>query len=297
MSPTVNRAPIAVTSLPSSCDAALAIPATSPTVIARDPSLDTCSLGSIDCSWEEMESLSIPGDAGFTGAGRGLRPGFLPPHPRLDRKLTLEYEFLRYEPKRLFSFVARNTNPHRLRYSLWNLFANLGIALRTLKFSWVLQRNCVPCVLAVDKTLSQFADGRVAAPRFYQVAERRSLSFCGVLDGNRPVRVRIGERDTLAESLTACVPSGQRACISVPVRGRPCFHALNVVHMPSGERYVLCGQQRRVYSLDSPADVQALHSRYGVAPALEGYFIVALTGSAPRMGILAHTPDMLRLMA
>ena len=176
--------------------------------------------------------------------------------------------------------MARNTNPQRTWLSFKNLLHILTDLISLKKPTLVLNQNCDHCARAVDQTLAQLTpQGRGPdTPRLHQVAEGRRGAFEALIN-QRPGRA-LQDQGAFIRELTEAISEGSRGCISMPVKGRPFSHAMNVVNMAGGNGlYIVCGQQNRVYDLNDPGDLEHFWRRYEIRQ--DQAAIIARTGKAP----------------
>ncbi len=211
----------------------------------------------------------------------GTKTTFLPDDARLNDELGLRAERdLNANPKDFLQFVARNTNPQRTWFSFKNLLNILTDLISLKKPTLVLNQNSVHCARAVDQTLAQFTpQGRGPdTPRLHQVAEGRRGAFEALI--NQHPGLALEDQGAFIRELTEAIGEGSRGCISMPVKGRPFSHAMNVVNMTGGNGlYIVCGQQNRVYDLNDPGDLEHFWSRYEIRQNQAA--VIARTGQAP----------------
>ena len=211
--------------------------------------------------WDDMSNMGAVNGPDETPC---FRTAYLPKNEMLNAELSQQFSINR--PDIFFGFVANHTNPNRIEYSLRNFLLLVIVMIMTGKFSFVLQRNCVHCTHAVDRTLAQFiADsGPESEPQMYQLAERNAGAFVGIKGSKLDIALTRTAINEVLYIIEDQVPAGKRAGIRVPVAGLPFAHAMNYVHLDSGEKFIICGQQRTRCNLQLPTDVIAFHTNYNV---------------------------------
>jgi hypothetical protein len=204
---------------------------------------------------------------------------FLPADAELDNQLENDAGLLNHQPEIVLKFIAKNTNPRRIVYIFQNILTLITEFLKSGKANMVVERNCVHCTQAVEKTLTQFPLAEKQKPHLFQVKNPGQGEFVGI-SPSVTAQELTGERDLL-DVLRSLVQPNQRACIGVPVLGKPYSHAMNYVRYNKNE-FVICGQTGTVYNMTSVTDQDKFAARYGVEKQEGGRFLqVIVTGKAP----------------
>ena len=227
---------------------------------------------------------------------------FLASNAGLNNRLSQELSSHPNKPEAFFGFIAKNTNPNRISYLFQNIFSAISNFLTGKKLDTVVERNCVHCTQAVDKTLAQFCSNRATEnPDLFQVGEPGRGEFLHITStsgSKEQFRSLTHKSDALSVLKEAVLntddsPSTdpkdatsnhKRACFSIPVRGQPHSHAMNYVHYDDNKEFVICGQTGTVYDLSRAQDRNLFNSYYGVAES-EGrprVLQVLVTGEAPK---------------
>lgn len=189
-------------------------------------------------------------------------------------------------------FLATQSNPYWLSGMLRNLGAYgpnlLGrpLALPPL----VVNRNCVYCAKAVDRSLDGAqADAMDTAPLWLARETRQgSLAFLTCAPGVRQGVVRVRPATPLVDALFQTIAPGRRAIASLPVLGYAGVrHAVNVVHLADGGRYLIDAQRNQVYDVARHDDRKRLEGVFGstgaeVDPHMTVPALYFDTGPAPR---------------
>ena len=249
-----------------------------------------------DDDWVLMDSLDEPAQAPIA---KPVATKFLPPDEKLNFRLVNELGSLANKPEDFFSFVAQNTNPYRIS----NFFQNLTVAATEFlsgKGLTAVERNCVHCAQAVDRTLAQFASPDADSHQLLQVAEAGKGAFLNLT--TRPTDDSIvvaltPASDTLAllkEAVNGAplddgtpgdsAATPKRACFTVSVKGRDFGHAMNYVRYDDDRSFVICGQTGTVYNLALATDRALFDKYYGAAESDKSVRIlqVLVTGAAPQ---------------
>jgi len=240
-----------------------------------DITQDEVELIETEESFKEMISQS-------TEAGAPeMKAALLPDDPSLNAELKQRADCLDAAPKDFLQFVAKNTNPRRTWFSFKNVLNIIAELISLKKPALVLNRNCVHCAQAVDRTLAHFtSEGHSDEPKLYQVAEggRGNFQALIALLGGRILPDQ--DKETFVRTLSDEIGKGSRGCISIPVKNYPFSHAMNVVYMADGHGpYIICGQQNRVYNLRNDADLEHFWNRYELRE--DSATLIVRTGQAP----------------
>lgn len=251
---------------------------------------------SSDDDWVSMGSFDEPV---LEPVAKPPSTKFLPSDEKLSFRLINQLGSLTNKPEDFFGFVAQNTNPYRIS----NFFQNLTIAatefLRGNGLTAV-ERNCVHCDQAVDKTLAQFVSSESDNYQLFQVAEAGKGAFLNLTTSPTDESIVLAltpKSDTLAllkEAVLGAPPKDgetadptanhKRACFTVSVKGRDFGHAMNYVHYDDDRSFVICGQTGTVYNLALAPDRALFDKYYGAAESDKSVRIlqVLVTGTAPQ---------------
>jgi hypothetical protein len=207
------------------------------------------------------------------------RTQFLPADAELDHQLENDAGLLNHQPETVLKFIAKNTNPRRIVYIFQNILTLITEFLKSGKANMVVERNCVHCTQAVERTLAQFPLAEKQKPRLFQVKNPGQGEFIGI---SPSVTAReLTNESNLLDVLRSLVQPNERACIGVPVLGKPYSHAMNYVRYDKDE-FVICGQTGTVYNMTSVTDQDKFAARYGVEKQAGDRFLqVIVTGQAP----------------
>lgn len=166
----------------------------------------------------------------------------------------------------VFSFIAKNTNPHWLN----NIF-NLA------NFRWNL--NCITCSNAVDLNLESLLKNNITT--FY-AARSTDIGNLDSIDIKDSKFVNGLDNRKLSDIILEETSESNRYIIDVPVNGYNVSHALNVVRSNNNKTFIIDGQNGLVYDLDKKEDIEKFNRLYSKNSLIDRVMIYK-TGSAPEV--------------